>query len=970
MKLVISDNERELDVLSDPDIRLLQDGLDMPLVSRELTYAESADSDGRRRVRSKNQNAEGKIGLHISGTSESHFWDRVDNVIELVESAHRNKGSIVYEPPGGTAVAYDLESITVTGLPQRGIDLRQQRADAEITFEVLPYGRLDEVTLVSGGTLDGPIDYVTVENVPGQVMAWGDLELKDVSTYNRNFVEVAVQNDFDPTNPEPIFLTAGSMADAGGTLVGLAGLAGTANRPTGAYSNTGGTAYTIQARLSTEPVQVCSTGSQSHTGFWKARARVWSTTAKVRVRLAWRTGQGSWNRESWRSITESTRWLDIDLGTVQIPILRPTHSFEARIEAATTTGNPTLDIDAIALLPADSYLRLRGSSFVESTTSLLAADDFDTHSAGTLTGKTPPVTSGGNWGGAGDATDFDVLAGGVVVRGATSDSAGVQNGRFALAGTAIAAATRVQVDSRGAAQAGPDSLVGVFARYTNTSNFVLAYLSGANILGGVSTSLTLVKRVSGVTSTLASYSFSIFNPGFSWSDRTLVFEISSEGEMSVSDGQPGETLIQRIAYTPPPATATTVTTLGTTGSNPIAIAVDSSGNVYTTNFSSNSVTKITPAGVSTTLGTTGSDPIGIAVDSSANVYTANSGSNNVTKITPAGVSTTFGTTGSFPRAIALDSSGNVYTANSGSNNVTKITQAGVSTTLGTTGSAPWGIAVDSSGNVYTANYGSNNVTKITPAGNSSILGTTGAGPADIELDSAGNVYTANLSANNVTKITSAGVSTTLGTTGTLPRGIALDSSGNVYTANYGSNNVTKISPAGVSTTLGTTGSAPWGIAVDSSGNVYTANYGPNNVTKIVPGTANEFATGGALATGRYGFFHQRTAATTDSIEFDNFSVTEGRPPNASFSLPVIPFSREVLINHESAISASPDGSVFAPSPIREGNYLKLSPATRNAQKSRIVVRARRGDVETQLSDEGLEDRLAIELSAIPRVTLR
>ena len=77
--------------------------------------------------------------------------------------------------------------------------------------------------------------------------------------------------------------------------------------------------------------------------------------------------------------------------------------------------------------------------------------------------------------------------------------------------------------------------------------------------------------------------------------------------------------------------------------------------------------------VSTIFGTTGSSPYGITIDSSGNIYTANYNSNNVTKITPSGSSSIFGTTGSNPREITIDSSGNIYAANYGSNNVTKIT---------------------------------------------------------------------------------------------------------------------------------------------------------------------------------------------------------------------------------------------------------------------------------------------------------
>ncbi len=278
-------------------------------------------------------------------------------------------------------------------------------------------------------------------------------------------------------------------------------------------------------------------------------------------------------------------------------------------------------------------------------------------------------------------------------------------------------------------------------------------------------------------------------------------------------------------------------TLGTTGSNPMAITIDSAGNIYTANDGSDTVTKILPDGTSTTAwATTGSKPHGITIDSAGNIYTVNHVSNTVTKITPEGDSSTLGTTGSNPHAITIDSAGNIYTANMGSNTVTKITPDGTSTTpWATTGSFPHAITIDSAGNIYTANRNSNTVTKITPDGTSTTSwATTGSstGPRGITIDSAGNIYTANFGSDTVTKITPEGDSSTLGTTGKGPTAITIDSAGNIYTANQDSGTVTKITPEGDSSTLGTTGSSPRAITIDSAGNIYTANFGPDNVTKI------------------------------------------------------------------------------------------------------------------------------------------
>ena len=91
----------------------------------------------------------------------------------------------------------------------------------------------------------------------------------------------------------------------------------------------------------------------------------------------------------------------------------------------------------------------------------------------------------------------------------------------------------------------------------------------------------------------------------------------------------GAALLCAAAFAPP-AEGVSTTNWAATGSNPVAIAVDSAGNIYTANLGADNVSKITPDGVSTTnWAATGSSPAAIAVDSAGNIYTANSGSDNV-----------------------------------------------------------------------------------------------------------------------------------------------------------------------------------------------------------------------------------------------------------------------------------------------------------------------------------------------------
>jgi uncharacterized protein (TIGR03437 family) len=277
---------------------------------------------------------------------------------------------------------------------------------------------------------------------------------------------------------------------------------------------------------------------------------------------------------------------------------------------------------------------------------------------------------------------------------------------------------------------------------------------------------------------------------------------------------------------------------------PAGMAVDKSGTLYIADGLNNRVRKVSGGVISTvagngTAGFTGdngsatsaelSNPIGVAVDSSGNLYIADSGNNVVRKVAN-GTITTFagsnsagagysGDTGSAtgaqlndPVGVAVDSSGNVYIADAG-NNVIRQVSGGTIITAAVGFTHPDGVAVDSSGNLYVADTVGRRIVKFsggaytTVAGNGNIGfgGDDGPGtraalndPMGIAVDSSGNVYIADTFNGRVRILTSSGIITTIAGTGSLyfsgdngpaiqaalyfPHAVAVDSAGNIYIA--------------------------------------------------------------------------------------------------------------------------------------------------------------------------------------------
>ena len=325
-----------------------------------------------------------------------------------------------------------------------------------------------------------------------------------------------------------------------------------------------------------------------------------------------------------------------------------------------------------------------------------------------------------------------------------------------------------------------------------------------------------------------------------------------------------------------------VTTFFSTGSTSIySLTVDSSGSIFYP--TGNRIDKITSAGVLSIFagsGTAGSangtgaaatfrSPRGIVIDSSDNLYVTDYLNYTIRKITSSAVVTTLagnpGTPGStdgtagaatfnLNTAIGINiSNGDLYVTPNGQN-FRKITSGGVVTTPATGGSGQRdgylnsalysnsivGLSVTSTGLIYISDTNNHTIRVMDIAGNSvttlagspgSTLGfADGTGsaarfdtPIGLTVDSSGNVYVVEQANNTIRKITPAGVVTTLAGlarasgsangTGSAarfnnPTGIVVNSVGDIFVYDRSNYVIRKVTQAGVVTTVAGTVGTP------------------------------------------------------------------------------------------------------------------------------------------------------------------
>jgi len=270
------------------------------------------------------------------------------------------------------------------------------------------------------------------------------------------------------------------------------------------------------------------------------------------------------------------------------------------------------------------------------------------------------------------------------------------------------------------------------------------------------------------------------------------------------------------------------------GRRPSVSYAQSPFTLYTANGNSNAVTEFAPgAGGNAAPATAISGPAtgllspsAIAIDSGGRIYVSNFasgpiGTGSVTifplagagNVSPTAAIVGVGTQLAGPEGLALDGQGDIYVANF-ANLVTEYASGSSGDALpiasiagaGTQLAAPTGIAIDASGKIYVTNLiggvsAAGSVTVYPPGSNgdaaplATIAGSnTGlSGPEGIAIDAAGSIYVANLvggsSGTGSITIYASGSSGDAAPTATIsgaqlqgPQSVAVDSSGNIYIA--------------------------------------------------------------------------------------------------------------------------------------------------------------------------------------------
>ncbi|HXB63700.1 MAG TPA: 6-bladed beta-propeller [Solirubrobacteraceae bacterium] len=327
------------------------------------------------------------------------------------------------------------------------------------------------------------------------------------------------------------------------------------------------------------------------------------------------------------------------------------------------------------------------------------------------------------------------------------------------------------------------------------------------------------------------------------------------------------------------------------------------------------------------------EPIGEALDSSGNLWVTDFANSRIEKFSPTGLlQAAYGSYGSepgqfeHPWGIAVNqSNGDVYVTDQGNYRVDEFSSTGkFIMSFGEKGTSPGqfgilaGVAVDSSGNVWVADYGNNRIEEFNETGVfQKAFGSEGSGPSNIAF-SGGYMYVTDYASNHVAKFSMAGkYESQFGKAGSGngefkgPYGIATEpATGNLYVVDNGNKRVEEFSAAGsFITKFGASGtgseqfSGPAGIAVSTAGNIYVADAAGSRVEEWARSQWLPSIGEGPIPSARTTYAYQ-TAEVGEEVVLEPSEALAPAPPGVSCAPKLEKGCRALTFNYATSTTAT------------------------------------------------------------------
>lgn len=437
-------------------------------------------------------------------TGGDRFYAILDDLQTTVDRIVREGGTLKRVPPGGKPIIFDIVDAQID-IPQGNTFIHGRRADCTLTLTAKPFWRRGEWTQLADNTeTSAPVITFTHTGIAGEVPALGKLLVDEDQGQTQRWLAWGQESRYYSSSADAgVFYEAESRTLKGNaTIVTLSGSSG------GATNNAIRDTDLVPTYTQILSTQASGGGNHlSHVGTWRVFARVQANsgnTGTVTLRLEW--GQGDFRQSTQNDpvtcVTPGNFEL-VDLGTVSLDkVTQGTQRWEGRILAKSTAAGDEIHVDYLWLCPVtDGSGEVTARPEASTTYSKIVAYDQFNQAAANLSGQT--ATLGGNWTSTGDATDLAIVAGtsNLLRRSEVSDAA--NTGRYAYVGASAIAGSSVSVDTR-TTSVNTSVKQGALLRYTDTNNYLLAYMTAVVPYFGASNYLGfyVVKRVAGTVTTL------------------------------------------------------------------------------------------------------------------------------------------------------------------------------------------------------------------------------------------------------------------------------------------------------------------------------------------------------------------------------------------------------------------------------------------------------------------------------------